>query len=382
MKTNHCERPVPNGALMLFLVFSLLMAAGFPATAYAATNFIWPVEAPTQYSSTGEVSGNVLDGTTTLTASDVVAAVTSTSGSSISGGTLTVKNSNLLTVMGGHVRTASSVGVTGCSVTVEGGIVYHNVVGGARVCNTFIDHETADVSGNSVSMTGVGFEPITLDRLYSYPPNVYGGYSSSGNVFDNTVSVTDSTVYEVYGGYNNGNDAAGNTVSDNAVSLVGSTAFQVTGGYGTGLATSNQVYISGSTVSDAVDGGYSLAGNATGNTVTLVGGTFAGTATGGYSEGGDATGNTISIDGATPRATRSPSTAAPSPRPPQTAPTARTTNTTMRTPRSPSPAAIRKAAVPRATRSTSPATSLLTEPAFSAASWRTPRPGASRRATS
>lgn len=107
--------------------------------------------------------------------------------------------------------------------------------------------------------------------------NAYGGYSSSGAVTENSVTISGSS----------------------SVSSV------VIGGYSyDGAATGNSVTISGGTFSvDEIYGGFSDSGTASNNSVTInntaIGNNQSGSASlyGGYSKNGDATGNIVTING-------------------------------------------------------------------------------------
>ena len=135
--------------------------------------------------------------------------------------------------------------------------------------------------------------------------NAYGGYSSSGAVTDNSVTISGSSSVSsvVIGGYSYDDAATGNSVTISGGTFSGTKA---SGGFSyDGDATGNSVTISGGTFSvDEIYGGFSDSGTASNNSVTInntaIGNNQSGSASlyGGYSEDGDATGNSITINGA------------------------------------------------------------------------------------
>ena len=157
--------------------------------------------------------------------------------------------------------------------------------------------------------------------------NVHGGYSTSGDTGNNTVTVSGGTIDQaVYGGNSSGiGKATGNTVSisggtstisgsvyggristgaatDNTVTIInGTISGNVYGGdVSTGNATGNKVYISGGNITGYVYVGYSSSGNATDNTVTISDGSMISREVyGGYSRTGAATDNKVTISGGT-----------------------------------------------------------------------------------
>ncbi len=126
--------------------------------------------------------------------------------------------------------------------------------------------------------------------------NLYGGYSETGLVNGNQVTINSSTVSgTVYGGYG-GNGADDNTVIISGGAVTGA----VYGGYSViSLVNGNQVTINSGTVSGYVYGGGSRLGSVDNNTVTINGGTVSGDVYGGYSGGGSVSNNKVTISGGT-----------------------------------------------------------------------------------
>jgi len=130
------------------------------------------------------------------------------------------------------------------------------------------------------------------------PYYVFGGYSNTSDVNNNTVEIKKGMVdWYTYGGYAEGTgNAAGNKVI-----VSGGTLNYITGGNsdGSGSATGNQVTVSGGTVNRGIRGGFSDLGSATNNSVTVSGGTVNGNIVGGASGSGNATGNIVTLSGGT-----------------------------------------------------------------------------------
>ena len=95
---------------------------------------------------------------------------------------------------------------------------------------------------------------------------VIGGYAKSGDVTNNSVSMSGGTVDGyIYGGHTENGVATGNSVS-----ISGCTVGGVSGGNAfVGDVTGNSVSISGGTVEGYVYGGDAFVGDATGNSITL-----------------------------------------------------------------------------------------------------------------
>ncbi len=170
------------------------------------------------------------------------------------------------------------------------------------------------------NLTNVSGNKITINYSSGPSPDiVWGAYSSSADVSDNTVTIGGGTVDSVRGGQSNSGNSIGNTsiisggsvsflfggVSPNSGSAIGNRVTisgghvsQVVGGYAyIGNASDNTVTISGGTMS-LVHGGRSIiAGNAAGNSVTISGGSVSINVVGGDSYSGSATGNTVTVSG-------------------------------------------------------------------------------------
>ncbi len=163
-------------------------------------------------------------------------------------------------------------------------------VNASKIAGIYNLHAGETVSNGKLTISGV-----TLgDEKHAV--NLYGGYSETGLVKGNQVTINSSTVSgTVYGGYNGIGGVYQNHVTINSGTVPG----MVYGGRSeTGLADNNTVTISGGTVSSRVYGGYSGAHSASNNKVTISGGTVSGRVYGGYSFG-DEIGNTVIISGGT-----------------------------------------------------------------------------------
>ena len=177
--------------------------------------------------------------------------------------------------------------------------------------------KSGDVTNNSVSMSGG-----TVDGY------IYGGHTENGVATGNSVSISGCTVGGVSGGNAFVGDVTGNSVSisggtvgsvcggsadangdatGNSISISGGTVVSVYGGLvqgqidlvnwvADGDATGNSVVISGGTVSRVYGG--SAMNDATGNSVSISGGTVEGYVYGGDAFVGDATGNSITLSAA------------------------------------------------------------------------------------
>uniref|UniRef100_UPI003341D10F autotransporter outer membrane beta-barrel domain-containing protein n=1 Tax=Castellaniella defragrans TaxID=75697 RepID=UPI003341D10F len=116
-----------------------------------------------------------------------------------------------------------------------------------------------EVSGNTVYLSGNG-----------HANNVYGGYSKSGDVRNNTVDIVGGSAGAVYGGASDSG-----TVADNKVEISGGSVDWVYGGITEkGSVINNQVNISGGVVNGNIGGGvffFHGERDATGNMVTISG---------------------------------------------------------------------------------------------------------------
>lgn len=219
------------------------------------------------------------------------------------GNTVTLINSDATMVYGGSANTGNA---SGNIVTMTGGtgngILF--VVGG-------IVNGSGDALDNQVTITN-----LTKDTQFmSGMPVIAGGVTMDGKTARNTLSLTQNngTVINMaddqasmYGGY------ASEGASGNSLSVSGSdlTAYDLYGGFTvSGDAVSNSVSVNGSTVTGNTYGGYPASGNTSKNTVLLTNaGVEKDTSTedaespavyGGFSESGDASENTVTVDGGT-----------------------------------------------------------------------------------
>ena len=202
---------------------------------------------------------------------------------SISGNTDDAVSGNTVTINGGTVKNA---GTDWTEYPAGSG----NLVGKPNLVGGF--STSGAVTGNQVSIMNA-----VLGGDY---PTVYGGHSLAGNVSKNSVIVESKNpnLY-VYGGSSETGVAGGDTAADgNIVTVKSGEVNYVAGGSSTsGDVKNNKAVIEGGTVHGTVYGGDSaISGGATGNTVSISGGLVEGSVYGGYSAA-DATGNTVSISG-------------------------------------------------------------------------------------
>ena len=169
-------------------------------------------------------------------------------------------------------------------------------VGSGPYAPAYDNSSAPSASNNKVVFTN-GF-PETVNVYFA------GGYSDSGDVESNTVTISggEFEIVDIYGGYAKGSGAVGGDTANkgNKVTISGG-EFEGTAVYGgvsaDGDAKHNEVVISdvvdGSTF-DAIYGGFA-GGSAIRNTVTISDGTFNASITGGFSVNGNAEGNTVNI---------------------------------------------------------------------------------------
>ena len=216
--------------------------------------------------------------------------------------TFTVNEGGVVNSISGHGDAA----VSGNTVTINGGTVNHadtdwtepssgsgNWVGKPNLTGGF--STSGAVIGNQVSITNA-----TLIGDY---PAAYGGYSQTGNVSKNSVTFEGGDNQELYinGGFSATGVAGGDTAADgNIVTIKSGTFIFVAGGYSErGSAKNNQVSVSGGTVNAEVYGGYvgGGTGEATNNKVEISGGTVGSSVYGGYGYTGTAEGNNVNVTG-------------------------------------------------------------------------------------
>ncbi len=168
----------------------------------------------------------------------------------------------------------------------------------------YVDSGNGSVQLNKVTITG--------GNLHGTNSGVYGGYSSSGLVKDNTVEFGTAgtpnaagapTVAGVlFGGYaaESGGQATSNTVTMHNGQVKRIYAGQVQ--KGSGNATGNKVYLHGGYVTESIHGGATFdvfdppaSGAASKNLVEITGGKVGGNIFGGESNTGNATNNTVVI---------------------------------------------------------------------------------------
>ena len=169
------------------------------------------------------------------------------------------------------------------------------IISDSTLNSAFGGYIEIDGSGN-VDGNSVTMENSTVNNY------IYGGYTSnSGNADGNIVAVTTSTVNNgVYGGYTANN---GNTGSNTVAIIDGSNVNDsVYGGYVTndGDANDNTVFVESSSVNNTVYGSLvNKNGDAGGNKVTIASSTVTNGVYGGYASTGKATQNIVSIEDST-----------------------------------------------------------------------------------
>ena len=173
----------------------------------------------------------------------------------------------------------------GIPITITGGTIDGDVFGVGD------EDYDKDVSGGNVTINGNA----------EVTGNVYGGYSGSGEVYNNTVNISDGTIGSYYGSaYVYGGESIRGQAHHNTVNISGGS---VEGGVIGGRsvyrsAYHNTVNISGGFVG-AVFGGYSGSGEVHHNTVNISGDTVTGNVHGGWSDNGEAYDNTVNISNGT-----------------------------------------------------------------------------------
>ena len=145
---------------------------------------------------------------------------------------------------------------------------------------------SVDISGGNVT--------INTDKTFS---QIFGGYTDSGKVHDNHVTVNSGVVSEVYGGIGESNDKD-DTLTNNTVTINGGTVTNVYGASSDkASATNNKVYITDCKNISGIVGGASQDNSADSNAVYINGGNVSSTVYGGSSYYGEAYNNTVNISG-------------------------------------------------------------------------------------
>ena len=145
---------------------------------------------------------------------------------------------------------------------------------------------SVDISGGNVT--------INTDKTFS---QIFGGYTDSGNVHDNHVTINSGVVSEVYGGIGESNDKD-DTLTNNTVTINGGTVTNVYGASSDkASATNNKVYITDCINISGIVGGASQDNSADSNAVYINGGNVLSTVYGGSSYYGEAYNNTVNISG-------------------------------------------------------------------------------------
>ena len=216
------------------------------------------------------------------------ATVTNVRGARIIGSGAGSAINNEATIAGGTVTSAAGAEIVGASAT---GDVQDNtltVTGGTVSGDSYggITYGTGDAIHNGVVVSG---SSTNLN-------DVYGGSSAGGNAKKNYVTYSEATAANLTGG--RAQSGAG-SVSDNKVEMTGgSVTNDVTGGlsYGSGTVEKNEVKISGGTVGGTILGGQNIGtGAASSNIVELTDGTINAAVYGGWANSGAADTNTVTV---------------------------------------------------------------------------------------
>ena len=158
----------------------------------------------------------------------------------------------------------------GANVTINNSLIETFVYGGYSY----------STNGNSGDAIG---NYVTINNSNSSAPDIYGGYSygdiTSGNAADNHVTINNSTANEVFGGYSNAEMSTSGNATGNYVTINNSTANYVYGGYSDkGNVTDNHVIITDSTINGNIYAGFIIGNQNTNseiknNSVTIKGNT-------------------------------------------------------------------------------------------------------------
>ncbi|OCR97936.1 hypothetical protein CFT12S02855_04840, partial [Campylobacter fetus subsp. testudinum] len=173
---------------------------------------------------------------------------------------------------------------------------------------------TSGTAPSNITINGAGFSNAIAPSDTSPSDNVvtilstdtsdvnyaFGGYSTAGNVENNTVNISGGTIKNsIYGGHSNKGSANLNTINISG-GIIDNNVF---GGYSySGSVTNNTVNISSGTINNNVFGGSTFSGSspANSNTVNISGGTIDNNVYGGYIYSGsspETNNNTVTISG-------------------------------------------------------------------------------------
>lgn len=268
----------------------------------------------------GTISGNVAGGWTTGSGAAVNNTLTVVGGvinNDIFGGYSEggTASSNHVILNGGTISgevhggaTSGNGAIENNDVTLAGATVKNNIVGGVSA-NGNANNNSVTVSSGSVvaeeetkQLAVVGGRAFSAGEANSNTviinggqvEIVRGGQSKTGNVSDNTVTISGTSdaptkVGEIVGGWvddsGNGTETAkrakGNAVTINEGAEVAGNVYGAIVKKGTGAAANNTVTVNGGMITGGIDGGLSGEGNASYNQVNISGGTVNGDIHGG-----------------------------------------------------------------------------------------------------
>lgn len=149
---------------------------------------------------------------------------------------------------------------------------------------------TLDSKGNLIPIGSLSEN--TVNSSGNVNSNVYGGYTTSGNVTNNTVNISGGSVGKIVSG---GYTASGN-VTNNTVNVLSGIINGIQGGSSAkGSCSNNVVNVLGGSILDDVFGAssYGAGGSSTGNKLNIFGGSVIGDVIGGWTFMGNATHNTV-----------------------------------------------------------------------------------------
>ena len=186
------------------------------------------------------------------------------------------------------------------------------VINGGTITNADVEYDSSwnavpsGINGGYSTTGAVSDNHITITNatIGGYYPSVHGGHSDSGNVSKNTVTIDSNNGIYIYGGHSDTGAVGGDTAADgNIVTVKSGAVHYVAGGWSGknsdgGMVKNNQVTVENGTVGSQIFGGASDGGNVELNRVLFEKGS-AGDIFGGQSGGKDVLNNTVTINDGT-----------------------------------------------------------------------------------
>ncbi|MBR3632465.1 MAG: hypothetical protein IKN49_05365 [Elusimicrobiaceae bacterium] len=218
----------------------------------------------------------------------------------------------------GGASTKNDVSLNEINIT-QGSVINTTVAGGYNTGTGDVFSNTVSITGNSDLTDGSGSgetsvyggyatygtayeNKVVISNANTIGTTVYGGYSDTSYVENNSVQINGTTLSaNIYGAYTKAasSDVVKNTVHINSGSTISGTT--VAGGWsdGSGTVKNNQIVVSADVALDnniSIYGGYATSGDAKKNSVTLHSASTGGEIIGGYSGSGAASQNTLTVD--------------------------------------------------------------------------------------